>query len=85
MLALETSPHARANHDVEASIRFSDDFLACKAVPPNRVGDQVALKVIQRERPKARLGGNSAQEHIATPVECLAGIIGARIEGDPIA
>ena len=65
--------------------RVAHDLLAGEAVPVDRVGDQAALRIVERQRPVARLRGRAADQHVAAAVERAAGIVAAREEGDAVA
>ena len=76
---------ARRHPDLERAVGAADDFLAGEAVTLHRVGDQLSLGVVQRQRPEPRRGRHAADHHVAAPVERLLPVVGGRREGDAVA
>ena len=74
-----------ADVDGEAAAGVAHDFGAGEAVPVDRVGDEPALRVVERHRPIARRRRHAADREGATPVESVSGIVGVGIEGDAVA
>ena len=63
---------ARRDPDLERAVGAADDFLAGEAVALQRIGDQMALGVVQRQRPEPRRRRHAADDHVAAAVERLA-------------
>src|ERR1700681_1592101 len=46
-------PRARSNEDVETAIGVAQDLLAGEALAIDRVADQLALRIVERQRPES--------------------------------
>ena len=63
--------------DLEAAVGAAHDLLAGEAVALDRVGDQAALGIVERERPEPRLRRGAADVTSQRPSSALPVVIGA--------
>jgi len=73
------------DRDLERAVRLAHDLLAGEAVALQRIGDQMALAVIERQRPEPRRRRHAGDDDIAAAVERLLLVVGGRGEGDAVA
>ncbi len=76
---------SRRHADLERAVGAADDFLAGEAVALQRIGDQMSLAVVQRQRPEPRRRRDAADDDVAAAVERLLAVVGRRREGDAVA
>ena len=63
----------------------ADDFLAGEAVTLQRIGDELSLRIVQRQGPEPRRGRHAAHHDVAAPVERLLAVVGRCRERDAVA
>ena len=79
-------PRARADRDLEAAVGVAHDLLAGEAVAADGIGDELPVRIVERERPEARRRRDAAQRprrsgrRARRPASSAA-----RIEGDAVA
>ena len=67
---------ARRHHDFKTAVGVANDFLAGKSVSLDRIGHQLAVEIVKRQRPEAGRRGNARKDHVASPVERAAVVVG---------
>src|SRR5215471_5878778 len=76
---------ARRYNDFEAPVAATDDFLAGEAVTVGRIGDQPAIRVVERQGPEPRYRRYPGDDDLAASVESFAIVVGLQAEGHTIA
>src|SRR4030081_1267117 len=76
---------ARRHRDLEAAVLVADQLVAGEALPVERIGRQLSVRLVQREREVARRRGGSADQGVAAAVERVALVVGPRQESDAVA
>ena len=71
---------ARRYDNFEISVGMPNDLLACETVAIDRIRYEIAVVIIEGQRPKACGRGNARQDNVAAPVEKLSVIVGVDVE-----
>src|SRR5262249_55998420 len=75
---------ARRYNDFEAPVAATDDFLAGEAVTVGRIGDQPAIRVVERQGPEPRYRRYPGDDDLAPSVESFAILVRLPPEGHPL-
>jgi hypothetical protein len=75
----------RRNNDLKAPIAAPDYFLTGEAVTVDRIGDQPAIRVVERQGPEASHRGYPRNDDLAASVKGFAVVIGLQAERNTIA
>lgn len=73
------------NRDLELAIRLAHQLLAGEAVAIDRVWDQMAVAVIDRQGEEPRLRGRAAHHHVAASIERAVEVVCPGDESEAIA
>ena len=78
---------ARSRRDphLERAVRAADDFLAGEAVTLQRIGDEMAFRIVQRQGPEPRRRRHAADHHVAAAVQRSFAVVGRRRERHAVA
>src|SRR6185295_10546610 len=76
---------ARTDRNAERAVGVADELLAGEAAAIERVGNEPAVRIIERDREEARLRRGPGNREIASPVERAAAVVGGGAEHDAVA
>ena len=68
------------HRDGETAVDVAHDFFAGETVAIDRVGDEPAFWIVERDRPIARRRRHAADRECAAAVQIIAGIVGMGVE-----